>query len=357
MMKAMARGAVVAGMVATMSLLAAPAGAKTKVPSSGVACLPGGVTTCVAVGQNATTSLGSIARTTDGGATWQAVASPAGKQTYNAVTCPTTTVCVAVGRKGGVVSTNGGASWIKSSFDYGSVGVPNLTSVSCPTKKDCFAAGTLTPRGLAADGVVERSSDGGRTWSATLHAGPLGGIACVSKLTCVTAGRVAFHTESGGITWTQQTFGAGLSSPLSAVACATSLLCFAVGTNLAVLHDVTVPGVFEVTTDGSQTPWSSVSSPPASTGTVREIACTPTTGACFAGGLAPSIGAAPSFASLASPSDQWASATVPTGFASVTALSCPSDATCVALGTSSAGKTVFASGTLAGGVWSWVAAP
>jgi len=351
----MARAAIAASSLLSIAVVAVPAGAKVPVPSQAVACLPGSTMTCLAVGQDSVTLKGAIARTTTSGAKWKSVAVPPGKQYFKSVICPTATKCIAVGFKGGLVSANGGKTWSKSSFDLGSPGKATLSSVACSTALDCFAAGTIAPPAGLPSGIVVRSFDGGVTWFSSLQTTPLGGMACTNATSCITVGRGIYSTVNTGLHWTVRNITGGLSSGLSSVACASASICFAVGPNLAGLHDATAPGEFVETTDGSQSDWSRVANAPAGTSMVSHIACS-SGGACFAGGGSSTPGGAPSFALLASPTDQWVAATPPAGFSSIASLACPTATSCVAIGTSARGKGLFAVGTLTDATWAWVTA-
>jgi photosystem II stability/assembly factor-like uncharacterized protein len=89
-------------------------------------------TICYAVGE-----LGTILNTINGGTTWRSQPSTT-NVTLRGISCPSTTTCVAVGDGGTVVYTNSsGAVWSKQTSNT----TAQLTSVSCPSTGECFAVG------------------------------------------------------------------------------------------------------------------------------------------------------------------------------------------------------------------------
>jgi photosystem II stability/assembly factor-like uncharacterized protein len=134
--------------------------------------------TCVATGQD-DQQQGVVAWTTDGGATWgTALASTGG----NALSCPSTTLCVSGGQTNSFAtasallldrSTDGGATWTQS-LEYPDPPVSpeadSIQSVSCPTVTDCVAIGDLGSFGIDSNPpgpttpVTYTSDDEGATW-------------------------------------------------------------------------------------------------------------------------------------------------------------------------------------------------
>ena len=164
-----------------------------------------------------------ILSTIDQGVTWANHTTPS----MNAISCATTTACVAVGDSGSVIhSTDGGATWASSTAISGS---GSLRSVSCPSATNCFAA--------AANGIYW-TSDGGATWPG--HFTPsqaVGSISCVAS-SCVAVGGAGtiVVTANGGGTWTSKT--SGTARALVAVSCPTATACIATGAGGAVLSSV-----------------------------------------------------------------------------------------------------------------------
>ena len=95
--------------------------------------------------------------TTDGGATWQPIASPV-VSSWTSGSAPSATVCWVVGRGGLVVRTTDGRNWTQVPF-------PEPVDLTTIIARDARTA-TITTR----DGRVFATSDGGRTWSSR---GPL----------------------------------------------------------------------------------------------------------------------------------------------------------------------------------------
>jgi photosystem II stability/assembly factor-like uncharacterized protein len=162
--------------------------------------------------------------TADGGATWTA-RTQSSSATMQAVSCWSTTACVAVGFTLAAIganstvayTTDGGSTWASPTS-----GVPpgGLHGVSCPSTNVCFAAGE--------DGAF-RSTDGGATWSNQSSLNRLEAISCGSATACITVGQLGaiFSTGDGGTTWIARSSGA--TNILTSVSCPTASVCFASG--------------------------------------------------------------------------------------------------------------------------------
>ena len=119
-------------------------------------------------------SVGAPAVPTPGGAS-------IGVGGFDAVTCPTATLCVAVGanaNKSGVVATSsdGGLMWSSHSIPSGA---PELDAVACANTEDCVAVGS--------DAALS-TTDGGESWSTQALPSAdstLLGVTCTSTLLCV----------------------------------------------------------------------------------------------------------------------------------------------------------------------------
>jgi hypothetical protein len=120
-------------------------------------------TICEAVGLN-TASTGAVAvRTTNGGTSWSAGTLPAGAASLGGLSCRSASFCVATGEGsvGGLVlvTDNGGASWKAPVLPNG---VGDIQAVACPTSSVCEIVGANTS--LSA-GLTLRTIDGGTVWA------------------------------------------------------------------------------------------------------------------------------------------------------------------------------------------------
>jgi photosystem II stability/assembly factor-like uncharacterized protein len=232
-------------------------------PLNAISC--GTSTACVAVGG---TQPGGIALfTTDRGVHWS-TGNPALVNRLLSVSCPSATVCLAVGEWGtGVKTTDGGANWATlNASGFGS----GVTGISCPTTTTCLA---LDPAG------THVTTDGGITWS-TRSTSTSWTIACPSVAVCYTAGLYGAiaTTSDGGISWYSLSYTV-TTEPLVRVRCPTTSTCFALG-NEALYHirGGPYPASILGTTDGGRT-WLKLYETPF--GGIQDISC-PTASTCFA---------------------------------------------------------------------------
>jgi photosystem II stability/assembly factor-like uncharacterized protein len=287
-----------------------------------------------------------IVATRDGGASWQAQHSAgASPPQLSGVSCPSTTECMAVGSTGaslpgsGVVLTtsDGGATWSPATVPANALAV---TSVTCdgPACVAIVSDGTSTWSAL--------TTDFGQTWqrAGTLPTAfvPGNDLLCTPIGTCLVAGYVptgsghgtgaiALSTD-GGHTWAPATVPSG-SGVLQSVACTSTASCVAAGTTSSTVSDV-VPAKGQLlrSTDGGHT-WTTVSAA-LPVDDVYAVACpsaqqcamvgTKWTGfpAVATGALAQSLNGGQTFRASSG-------AYVPL---TLTALSCPTVAGCVAVG-------------------------
>jgi hypothetical protein len=168
---------------------------------------------CVAVGATSfstSTATGAARYSMDGGVSWSPAVVPADVARLRAVACASAAECVALGNADSpfgpteaLTSTNGGQSWSVA----GPVGPTPavLSSISCPTVTECWAAGTLA---TSESGTVVATDDGGTTWAVAslptklspAEQGATGlpelDVQSVSSISCPTAGTcVALGTE------------------------------------------------------------------------------------------------------------------------------------------------------------------
>lgn len=144
-----------------------------------------------------TRQFGRVTRSTDGGATWSHVETPAsvaGVGLY-AVASPSATAAYAVGADGTILkSTDAGASWTSLASPIGA-GV-RLHSVAAPDDSNVFI--------LANDGRFIRSNDGGLTWSVStvLGAGTSNVSAPTSSTVWLTGtSSTVLRSTDGGVTF------------------------------------------------------------------------------------------------------------------------------------------------------------
>ena len=173
---------------------------------NGVSCPS--ITTCFAVGDK-----GAITKTTNGGVSWTSLQTSVTDDFLNlsGVSCPAEGICYSVG-SGGILATKDGVTWTKQSSD-------GPQAISCASTSDCVAVGT---------NLVFTTTDGGATWIAQTLPVPAGldAISCPSNSDCFAGGTVMLATTNGGKTWTQQPF---IGGTVLAIACASTKTCVAVG--------------------------------------------------------------------------------------------------------------------------------
>jgi photosystem II stability/assembly factor-like uncharacterized protein len=144
----------------------------------------------------ATNGTGTISVTHDGGKTWLPEIVPTSVVSLSAISCPTTTHCMAGGATastGAILSTkNGGATWVLEHAPGGSLSV---AGVQCSAAGGCLA--------LITNGTVyssASSNDYGQSWTAggQLPATLLGagGLFCEGTLQCLVAG---YATSAPGV--------------------------------------------------------------------------------------------------------------------------------------------------------------
>lgn len=207
--------------------------------------------------------------TTDGGHAWSVHDRPA--DDVVATACASATTCFALGTLAGeplsnttvsLVTTDDGATWRRYSFPAyrGSV-----AAAACASATSCLAVGVNTTYTAA---LVDRSTNGGRTWTAIpLPHGSTGiqSVTCDGEDCAALSSAQVLVSSDGGTTWTlhaQPTLGA-----FDAASCSTATSCVLVGT---ASPTSTVP-VVVVSSDGGAT-WSRVSLPVAA-GSLDAVAC------------------------------------------------------------------------------------
>ncbi len=227
---------------ATWKIQSAPEGS---VDLTSVACPSLG--RCTVVGSDRNGLGGIIDTTTTNGATWSSDVIP---DWLTSVSCPSTSNCTAVGyppvellgpppSPGAAVwsTTDGGSTWKPESLSPSGVGnlsgVYGLRAISCTSTTNCVAVGTGPSGPWASAGFVFQTSNGGMTWtlkSTVPEISSVKGIACSSPLHCIVVGGMggpgfAFVTNDGGTTWSSFFE----SAALDAISCNANGGCFAAG--------------------------------------------------------------------------------------------------------------------------------
>ncbi len=254
----------------------------TSVPSTTPPGSTGGVTSHPASGgkpslrhtQLASVSAGSWAIQHDGFAT-------------TGISCPSTTVCFAVGNvsEGGAFTEMNGAVWSTPTLVSG---VATFSGISCPGLSTCFATGEST--GSSPAPVVEETTNSGAGWSSWTPTTSTGTITSVSSISCpatseCSVGGVALGDPDyddevaiqmsisvSTITGTTSSLGSG-GSPVS-VSCANATNCalsYGDGSNNPNIF------IYGLNSGGTLT-WSRDSATPTNAGSLNGISCLPNSG-------------------------------------------------------------------------------
>ncbi|MFO7872377.1 MAG: hypothetical protein R6U26_01895, partial [Candidatus Undinarchaeales archaeon] len=144
--------------------------------------------TCIAVGTNGSTHRGVIVRTENGGDSWSVSTSDVWPMLIS-VTCPSNSVCYAVGKAYGsevvskvLKSTDGGITWSYYDFPGSTYDTTAFYDISCPTTEICRVVGE--------DGLILKTEDGGPSWSKeiTPTSVNLVSISCANWYNCLAGG-------------------------------------------------------------------------------------------------------------------------------------------------------------------------
>jgi photosystem II stability/assembly factor-like uncharacterized protein len=298
---------------------------------------------CVAVGGDSSLSA-VVASSNDNGNSWNTSTVPAGTPEMKSVSCSSASECVAVGSGVAITSSDGGATWSAHSIPTDNTG---LLSVSCPSGSEtCVAVGVIPNDGGPLNGVIVTSNDGGATWSAPTTKFPLGaigGVSCSSSTFCVAVGAQILVTDDGGESWTQQ-FVNGAIGVLRTVSCGSSTTCVAIGANPLGVRQSKQSG-FEIQTTDGGSQWSVVNLP-AGSWTVNALSC-PDSGDCVLSGSSLNQSGAPLWSS-ADGGSTWSTTPLPAAVSAVSSLSCVAASSCVYVGLDGGIATSGASSGTAG---------
>jgi len=224
---------------------------------SAISCVS--TTVCFAV-----TNADKFIKTSDGGANWSTPAAVGTATGLTGVSCATTLICYATDSNNPstnlVYKTVDGATWALS-FNLANdlqagINAP-FNAISCPTTTTCYAVG--------ASGLIAETTDGGANWrtDSSRSTAELVGVSCPSEGTCYVAARDAtiLHSADFGGEWDVQFPGWPGQSAYNAVGCPSTTTCFAVGSG----------GVLRATTTGGLA-WST-QRPTGSTADIRGMSC------------------------------------------------------------------------------------
>jgi photosystem II stability/assembly factor-like uncharacterized protein len=172
------------------------------IPGNDLACTPSGP--CLVAGYVPTSNghgQGAVAVSGDGGQTWTPATVPAGLGVLQSAACLTTSVCLAAGTttttvsdivpaKGELLdSADGGHTWAPAT---GPLPVDDVYGIACPSTRLCAMVGTrwagLPPVGT---GAVAQSVDGGLTFRRSSSAYvpiTLTALSCATTVRCIAVG-------------------------------------------------------------------------------------------------------------------------------------------------------------------------
>jgi hypothetical protein len=289
---------------------------------------------CVAVGGDSNLS-GIAATSDDDGGTWTASMVPTGLPEMKSVSCSSSDHCVAVGNGVAIVSNDGGVTWSANSIPTDNTA---LLGVSCANgTSTCVAVGAVPNDGGPLNGAIITSNDGGDSWSvptATFPLGAIGGVSCASSSFCVAVGAQILVTDDGGATWTQQ-FIDGAVGVLRTVSCGSPTTCVAIGAN-PVGADQKAQAGFEIQSTDGGAKWSTISLPTGSW-VVNALSCSDDSN-CVLSGPSLSQSTAPLWRSTDGGST-WSATTLPLAVSAIGSLSCVTASLCVYVGLAGSSPT------------------
>jgi hypothetical protein len=251
-----------------------------------------------------------------------------------------------------------------------------LFAVSCPSATTCIAVGIDNSQQVATS--IGTLSGGTWTWSAETQAGNgygrLNAVSCPSATSCVAVGfnsnrnniTIAGTLSGGAWTWSAESLVPGQSSQgeLTGVSCPTTTTCVAVGYESSnnTYQSITTVG----TLSGGVWTWTtqSVVTPDATGyGELTAVSC-PSATSCVAVGYDGSLqnGSNQSITTVGALSGgawTWTTESPVSADASgagyLYGVSCSTATTCVAVGFDAGAQSITTSGTLSGGSWTWTA--
>jgi hypothetical protein len=304
---------------------------------------------CMAVGRTGT-GAGLVEVSTDGAASFERVSIPVHTPALAGVTCLTAVRCLAVGRNTILSTADAGSTW------YSSLGGTLLTGVACQSTDHCVAVGEL---GATRDHSFIYTTDG-RTWStAAVPSGMVANAVSCIRSACIAAGWNPLISTDGGRSWRAKSVTGGApTAELLGVSCIPGTgHCLLVGSGA---HDSTAGQL--VVTGNSGGPFINKGPVlPRSTESASEISCS-APGECGVAGYGP--GGSPAlFLWSATAGASWSKRVGPRGLVNPDAgyphltdlgISCPDSARCVVVGHSWNDPSVGAAAAVttdAGSTW------
>jgi signal transduction histidine kinase len=299
------------------------------------------------------------------------------------VSCPTTTICIAVGAdfngshahsvtstgtlSGGVWSWTTETTVLPDAGDFANA----LTTVDCVSATMCVAAGTglngwITTTGTLSGGVWSWTQEVvvPPDFSGNVLSNP-SAISCPNSTTCFLGGQdwdgnaiTSIGTLSGGIwTWAAETTIAQSPSSLSnlyGMSCPSSTMCVASG------YDNASGGVTSVgTLSGGIWTWAAetdVASDSSGWGNLVSISC-PSTTLCVVTGIDGNQEGITSIGTFSGGNWSWTTESLLTtdssGSGQPRAISCPTATSCIVVGQDGNYQEFTSVGTLSGGIWTW----
>ncbi len=227
----------------------------------GVSCAS--ASTCLLAGEQegiaSKPEVAAVQATVNGGADWN-LQKPHSTNLLHAVSCASTTACVAVGVRGSIrLTTDAGASW--SNRSPGTAGALSRVLCAAPEELSCMTEAINALRGVSfpdpstgfAVGsfrTVMATDDGGGAWETQTTQAfdfdknvehppvpepDLNGISCASSSACVAVGDAGsvVTTGDGGANWSDQD--PDTQNDLLGVSCPSNTTCFAVGSRGAIV--------------------------------------------------------------------------------------------------------------------------
>jgi photosystem II stability/assembly factor-like uncharacterized protein len=258
------------------------------------------------------------------------------------VSCPTKKQCWA----GGSVmlrSSNGGKSWSKQ----GSAGndIVQIEQLSCPTSKVCWAIGVTNGESVGQSSLFH-TTNAGTSWA--VHPGPSGisfasALSCLGKTSCWVGGAngTVAATSDAGKTWHNAALPSS-NAQVNAIACLSSTDCLAAGSV------GTKVGVWRMHVSGATVAWSAQTLP-VSGGNLHGISCAGTA-TCIAVGTTPNQ-KGPLILRSKDAGKKWHKAPAPKGPTTITGVSCPSASHCFLTGDNNSFEGYIAATKDAGKKW------